>query len=69
MAKKGNRIKIILACANCNRQNYTTEKNKITEQVKKHGKLELNKFCKQCSKVVLHKEAKVKKGSPKKLKH
>jgi len=65
MAKKGNRIIIMLACSECNRQNYTTEKNRINEQNKKHPRLSLNKFCPQCDKYTIHKEAKIKKGKAK----
>ncbi|MFH1896569.1 MAG: 50S ribosomal protein L33 [bacterium] len=68
MAKKGNRVVVQMACTKCNSQNYTTQKNKINMQVKKQ-KLNLNKFCNQCDQVVAHKEAKIKKGKAKKLRH
>ena len=43
---------ILLACSECKRRNYATEKNK-----KKHkGRLELKKFCPWCHKHTVHKE-------------
>lgn len=54
MAKKGNRIEFSLACVNCKRENYRTEKNKINTT----DRLVLQKFCSQCRKVTEHKEAK-----------
>ncbi|MCP4482025.1 MAG: 50S ribosomal protein L33 [bacterium] len=45
---------ITLACDMCKRRNYNYDKNK-----KAHPeKLELNKYCKFCKKVSLHKEIK-----------
>ncbi len=53
MAKKGKRIVIVLACSECKRRNYTSQKNKETLT----GRLELKKFCPACRKHTLHKEA------------
>ena len=52
--KKGQRTKLGLVCTVCNRQNYTTEKNKTNTTTR----LELQKFCKRCKKKTLHKEGK-----------
>jgi large subunit ribosomal protein L33 len=54
--KKGAIEKIALKCTECNRRNYTTEKNRRNMQ----GKLELMKYCKWDKKHTLHKESKVK---------
>ncbi len=54
--KKGPVEKISLACSECNRRNYYTEKNRRNMQ----GKLELMKYCKHDRKHTLHKESKVK---------
>ena len=54
--KKGSIEKIALKCTECNRRNYTTEKNRKNMQ----GKLELNKYCKFDKKHTLHKESKIK---------
>ncbi len=55
-AKKQNVEIIALACTECKRRNYTTTKNRKTQQ----EKLELMKFCKWDRKHTLHKETKVK---------
>ena len=48
------RIKITLACVECNKRNYNSLKNK-----NKHpNRLEMNKHCKFCRKHTLHKETK-----------
>jgi len=52
MAKKSNRVLLGMVCEVCGRQNYTTEKNKMTTQ----DKLLFKKFCKGCKKTTLHKE-------------
>ena len=52
MAKKGARELVAMICPVCKCQNYITERNKINLE----GKLSLNKFCKKCRKVTLHKE-------------
>lgn len=54
MAKKGARVKVGLLCKECNRQNYTTEKNKLNTQ----EALKLKKYCLKCHKVTDHKEKK-----------
>ena len=55
-AKKQNVEIIALACSECKRRNYTTTKNRKTQQ----EKLELMKYCKWDHKHTLHKETKVK---------
>ena len=52
MAKKDQRINVILECTVCKAQNYITKKNKIntTEKIK------LSKYCKHCKKHTEHKE-------------
>ena len=52
MAKKGARELVALICPTCKSQNYITNRNKINME----KKLEINKFCKVCRKVTLHKE-------------
>ena len=52
--KKGARVKIGLVCTICQRQNYTTEKNKTNTQ----EKLVLKKYCLKCRKQTEHKERK-----------
>ncbi|WLD93512.1 50S ribosomal protein L33 [Alkalihalobacillus sp. AL-G] len=48
------RVKVILACEICKQRNYTTMKNKTTEQ----NRVERKKFCKQCQTHTLHRETK-----------
>ncbi|MBI9101245.1 MAG: 50S ribosomal protein L33 [Spirochaetales bacterium] len=55
-AKKGAIEKIALKCSECNRRNYTTQKNRRNMQ----GKLELSKYCKFDKKHTLHVETKIK---------
>ncbi|MBN2789157.1 MAG: 50S ribosomal protein L33 [Candidatus Delongbacteria bacterium] len=45
---------VILACTECKRRNYTTDKNKTTHS----ARVEYKKFCKFCKKHTLHKETK-----------
>ena len=53
-AKKGNRVKVVLACTECKQRNYDNYKNgKTTTE-----RLELNKYCKFCKKHTVHKESK-----------
>jgi len=52
MAKNVNRPNICLVCTECKHENYVTDKKKATE------KLELNKYCRWCKKVTVHKEKK-----------
>lgn len=47
---------ISLKCTVCNRKNYYTRKNRRTVE----RKLEFKRFCKQCRKHTVHKEAKLK---------
>ncbi|MDQ6996419.1 MAG: 50S ribosomal protein L33 [Mariprofundus sp.] len=46
---------LALACAECKRRNYTTDKNKRTMT----DKLVLNKYCNSCRKHTEHKETKI----------
>ncbi|WP_240377841.1 50S ribosomal protein L33 [Bacillus piscicola] len=48
------RRKVILACSACMSRNYTTEKNTHTLT----DRIEMKKFCKQCSAHTLHRETK-----------
>jgi large subunit ribosomal protein L33 len=48
------RDKLILACGECKRRNYTTTKNKKLTP----GKLEFSKYCRFCGKHTPHKETK-----------
>ncbi|MBM3707446.1 MAG: 50S ribosomal protein L33 [Actinobacteria bacterium] len=43
---------IVLACEECKRRNYSTEKNKNNDP----EKIEVKKYCKWCRKHTLHKE-------------
>jgi len=43
---------IVLACEECKRRNYSTEKNKKNDP----DKIEVKKYCKWCKKHTLHKE-------------
>ncbi|MEK9149830.1 MAG: 50S ribosomal protein L33 [Candidatus Desantisbacteria bacterium] len=52
--KKQARVIITLACSGCKNRNYSTMKNKKTQE----GKLELKKYCKTCHIHTLHKETK-----------
>jgi large subunit ribosomal protein L33 len=49
---------IKMSCANCNRANYVTTKNKRTMA----EKFEIKKFCPVCRKHHPHKEGKISKG-------
>ncbi len=53
-AKKGNRVKVVLACTECKQRNYDTYKNGKTTT----DRLEMNKYCRFCKKHTTHKEAK-----------
>ena len=48
------RVNVTLACAECNRRNYSTSKNKKNDA----GRLEMKKHCCFCKKHTLHKETK-----------
>ena len=54
MAAKGAREPITLACTECNRRTYMTEKNKKNNT----DRLEIAKYCKFCGKRTTHKETK-----------
>ncbi|MDR0856998.1 MAG: 50S ribosomal protein L33 [Mycoplasmataceae bacterium] len=45
------KVKATLVCEECNSRNYHVQRNKFSEK-----RLELNKFCKTCNKVTVHKE-------------
>ena len=53
-AKKGNRVKVVLACTECKQRNYDTYKNSKTTT----ERLERNKYCRFCKKHTAHKESK-----------
>jgi large subunit ribosomal protein L33 len=44
MAKKETRVMVVLACTECKRRNYNTQKNKQ----KTTDRLELSKYCRFC---------------------
>ncbi|MHB1252809.1 MAG: 50S ribosomal protein L33 [Candidatus Humimicrobiaceae bacterium] len=46
------RINIILACTDCKRRNYTSDKNKKNDP----DRIEIKKYCKWCKKHTVHKE-------------
>ena len=48
------RENLTLACTVCKQRNYETEKNKRNNP----DRIEMNKFCKFCSKHTIHKETK-----------
>ncbi len=48
------RVNSLLACQECKRRNYATEKNKKNTT----SKIELKKYCPFCSKHTVHKETK-----------
>ncbi|MEA3348974.1 MAG: 50S ribosomal protein L33 [Pseudomonadota bacterium] len=48
------RDKVILACGQCKRRNYTTKKNKKNTP----DKLEFKKYCRFCQTHTAHKETK-----------
>ena len=48
------RVGVTLACSECKRRNYTTNKNKKDNP----DRIELNKYCPFCKKHTLHKETK-----------
>ena len=54
MAKKGDRINIILKCTECGNETYISSKNKKNDA----DRLELNKYCPNCKKATVHKERK-----------
>ncbi len=54
MAKKETRIMVVLACQECKRRNYNTQKNR------QHNteRLELKKYCRWCRTTRSHRETK-----------
>jgi large subunit ribosomal protein L33 len=46
------RVIVTMACTECKRRNYTTEKSKTTDP----DRIEFNKYCKWCRKHTLHRE-------------
>jgi large subunit ribosomal protein L33 len=54
MAKKENRVMIVLACQECKRRNYNSQKNRQ----KTSGRLELKKYCRFCRCHRPHRETK-----------
>jgi len=57
MAKKGAREIVSMICSVCKNQNYITQRNKVNMDTKGKGKLQLQKYCKECRKVQGHKES------------
>ncbi len=53
-AKKGNRVKVVLACTECKQRNYDTFKNSKNTT----DRLERHKYCRFCKKHTLHRESK-----------
>lgn len=53
-AKKGNRVKVVLACTECKQRNYDTYKNGKTTT----DRLERQKYCRFCKKHTTHRESK-----------
>ena len=60
MAKKGNRVQVILECTEQRESGVPGMSRYITTKNKKNTteKLELKKFCKWCNKQTVHKEKK-----------
>jgi large subunit ribosomal protein L33 len=54
MAKKENRVMVVLACNECKRRNYNTQKNKQHNT----DRLELSKYCRHCRCHRAHRETK-----------
>ena len=53
MAKKAEaRVLVTLACPECRRRNYTSQKNKRNDP----DRLTLNKYCRWCRKHTAHRE-------------
>ncbi len=48
------RVGIILACTDCKRRNYTSDKNKKNNP----ERIEMKKYCPHCKTHTLHKETK-----------
>lgn len=54
MAKKESRVMVVMACTECKRRNYNTQKNKQ----KTTDRLALGKYCRFCRKHTEHRETK-----------
>ena len=54
MARGDVRIAVTLACEECKRRNYQSEKSKRNDP----NRIELRKYCPRCRKHTLHREAK-----------
>jgi large subunit ribosomal protein L33 len=54
VAKKENRVMVVLACNECKRRNYNSQKNKQ----KTTDRLELSKYCRFCRCHKPHRETK-----------
>jgi large subunit ribosomal protein L33 len=54
MAKKENRVMVVLACNECKRRNYNTQKNKQHNS----DRMELSKYCRWCRCHRPHRETK-----------
>jgi large subunit ribosomal protein L33 len=54
MAKKENRVMVTMACTECKRRNYNTQKNKQANT----ERLELAKYCRFCRSHKPHRETK-----------
>ena len=52
MPKTDNRPTITLACNDCKRRNYVTEKNRLNDR----DRLELKKYCRWCRRHTVHRE-------------
>jgi large subunit ribosomal protein L33 len=52
MPKSDNRPKITLACTECRRRNYVSEKNRHNDR----DRIELKKYCRWCRGHTLHRE-------------
>ncbi|HEX9376537.1 MAG TPA: 50S ribosomal protein L33 [Actinomycetota bacterium] len=52
MPKTDNRPTITLACTDCKRRNYVTEKNRQNDR----ERLEMKKYCRWCRRHTLHRE-------------
>ena len=52
MPKTDNRPTITLACTECKRRNYVTEKNRQNDR----DRMELKKYCRWCRTHTLHRE-------------
>jgi large subunit ribosomal protein L33 len=52
MPKADNRPTITMACNDCKRRNYVTQKNKVNDR----DRLELKKYCRWCRGHTVHRE-------------